>query len=138
MRPIEVVKVLPLGQFSVQILIIHSGLRLSKQSLNTENLIDRAKVLQLIYVYARDAGICNDLYEMQNFSKRLFLLSRECGHTGLTYESEYLFYISKRISWPMWNSCRPRDTLAGSTIISTICMSVKDSKAPVSIVTGCP
>jgi glycosyltransferase involved in cell wall biosynthesis len=56
---------------------------------------DRGKARKLIFQHAVSAGISNESPEMQNFSRQLFHLSRQCGCMGLTEESKTLYYLSR-------------------------------------------
>jgi hypothetical protein len=57
-------------------------------------LRDRAKTHELILEHARSAGVPMEQPEMKQFSRALFLLSRQCGAAGLPAESRRLFGLA--------------------------------------------
>jgi glycosyltransferase involved in cell wall biosynthesis len=77
----------------------HGGNRLSEGGSNDPvKLADRAKAHEAILGHARDAGILLTSPEMQHFARELFLLSRQCGSSGLNDESKKLFQLSQEAS----------------------------------------
>lgn len=75
----------------------HEG-RLSGNPLSSERLQERARAHALILQHAFRAGITDECSEMRVFSRTLFLLSRQCGASGLVKESEFLFNLAKQAS----------------------------------------
>ena len=63
-----------------------------------EKLADRAAAHSLIFNHAKKADISLDVQEMQHFARELFLLSRQCGATGLAKESRQLFDLARQAS----------------------------------------
>ncbi len=61
-------------------------------------LRDRAAAHLKILGHARSAGIGSEIPEMQHFARELFLLSRQCGASGLSEESKALFDASRAAS----------------------------------------
>jgi len=61
---------------------------------NPERLKERSKAHKLIYSHAINAKIDSTCVEMQHFSRALFLLSRQCGASGLVNESKDLFTLA--------------------------------------------
>jgi glycosyltransferase involved in cell wall biosynthesis len=55
---------------------------------------ERARAHQLIFQHAQRAGISDDAPELRHFSRSLFLLSRQCGASGLAKESRELFELA--------------------------------------------
>jgi glycosyltransferase involved in cell wall biosynthesis len=77
----------------------HEEERLCKgEALDPVRLKERAKSHELILFHARDAGIDDDLAEMQHFARELFLLSRQCGAAGLASQSKELFTLARQAS----------------------------------------
>ena len=67
---------------------------------------ERAKARRLICQHAERAGIPNSAPELHHLSRSLFLLSRQCGASGLSKESRELFELalttkpnSRRTAW---------------------------------------
>jgi len=77
----------------------HCGERESDNgSVDPRKLASRAEVHEIVYKHARKAGVDIDSPEMQQFSRALFLLSRQCGAAGLTDLSRRLFHLSRKAS----------------------------------------
>jgi hypothetical protein len=74
----------------------HGGSRLSRgTSRDPARLRDRARAQELIYQHALKYGLSPANPEMQEFSRSLFLLSRQCGAAGLAAESRKLFTLAR-------------------------------------------
>lgn len=74
----------------------HCGERLSNGgTTNPQKLSSRARAHELIYSHARNAGIDASTSEMQHFSRALFLLVRQCGAAGLSFDSRHLFSLAR-------------------------------------------
>lgn len=76
----------------------HRNERLSARGMEPRVLRDRARAHALILQHAQRAGIGEDAPEMQHFARELFLLSRQCGASGLAEESRMLFDLSREAS----------------------------------------
>lgn len=77
----------------------HDGQRLSGgSSLDQVKLRNRAAAHKLILRHAQKAGISDALWEMQQFARELFFLSRQCGAADLTAESKELFQLAREAS----------------------------------------
>jgi hypothetical protein len=73
--------------------------RLSRgEVLDAARLRDRVAAHESIYASARRAGITNDMPEMQQFARALFLLARQCGAAGLGDESRALLGLAAEAS----------------------------------------
>jgi glycosyltransferase involved in cell wall biosynthesis len=73
--------------------------RLSRgDALDPDTLSNRARAHELVYLHAVAAGVASSSPEMQQFSRSLFLLSRQCGAAGLVGASKSLFGLSRRAS----------------------------------------
>src|SRR5262249_30244912 len=55
---------------------------------------ERARARCLIFQHVMRAGIPDDAPELRHFSRSLFLLSRQCGASGLAQESRELFELA--------------------------------------------
>lgn len=79
----------------------HNGLRLCRGlPLDPERMRTRARSHQLIFGHAVRAGLKETDLQMQQFSRSLFLLSRQCGAAGLPQESEALFALARQACGP--------------------------------------
>ena len=67
---------------------------------NRATMRDRATAHAAIFRHARDAGIGEDVPEMQHFARELFLLARQCGSLGLPDEASMLFDLARDASGP--------------------------------------
>ena len=77
----------------------HDGERLSRGgSMDQGKLRNRAAAHALILQHAHTAGIDENIPEMQQFARELFLLSRQCGAAGLAEESKQLFNLARDAS----------------------------------------
>jgi glycosyltransferase involved in cell wall biosynthesis len=77
----------------------HAGRRASGGSLgNPEKMRGRCTAHRLIYQHARRFGIGPDEPHMRHFARRLFLLARQCGASGLSDESRELFELAREAS----------------------------------------
>jgi hypothetical protein len=75
----------------------HGGDRLSRgTALDPRRQKQRAMAHGLIFQHARAYGLTPANPEMQEFSRSLFLLSRQCGAAGLPEESHRLFDLARR------------------------------------------
>lgn len=73
----------------------HKGNRLCRgEALDPERMRMRARAHELIYQHAKRANIKIGNPHMNRFSRKLFLLSRQCGAAGLSKESEMLWHLS--------------------------------------------
>lgn len=61
-------------------------------------LSSRARAHELIYAHAVAAGLDSNIPEMQQFSRELFLLCRQCGAAGLIEWSKRLFALSEQMA----------------------------------------
>lgn len=76
----------------------HGGERLCRgHALDPKRLKIRSQSQRLILEHAVRAGLNEASPNMQQFSRSLFLLSRQCGAAGLCAESKLLFSLSKRV-----------------------------------------
>jgi len=76
----------------------HSGGRLSRgASHDPRRNAQRARSHALIYAHACRADL-SGTPEMQHFARALFLLSRQCGASGLAAESKLLFGLAQQAS----------------------------------------
>ena len=74
----------------------HGGERLCRgNAIDPIRMKMRARSHELILKHAQRAGIKASNPYMQRFSRKLFLLSRQCGAAGLSHESQKLFELSK-------------------------------------------
>ena len=74
----------------------HGGERLCRgYALDPSRMKMRARSHELILQHAQRAGINPSDPHMQRFSRKLFLLSRQCGAAGLSQESKKLFALAK-------------------------------------------
>jgi glycosyltransferase involved in cell wall biosynthesis len=77
----------------------HDGQRLSGgSSLDQVKLRNRTAAHKLMLRHAHKAGISDGLWEMQQFARELFLLSRQCGAAELAAESKELFELAREAS----------------------------------------
>lgn len=77
----------------------HAGHRLSRgQALDPARMRQRAVSHALIFSHALRAAVPLDSPEMQQFSRELFLVARQCGAAGLPVESRQLFEAARRAS----------------------------------------
>lgn len=75
----------------------HAGARLSiGSSLDPVRNGHRAAAHALVFSHAMRAAVPLDSPEMRQFARSLFLLSRQCGASGLPQESRMLFELSRR------------------------------------------
>jgi len=75
----------------------HGGDRLCRGAANDPaRMKTRARAHQLILQHAQRAGITPIDAHMQRFSRKLFLLSRQCGAAGLAHESQDLFNFARQ------------------------------------------
>jgi len=65
-------------------------------ALDQSTLSSRARAHEMVYLHAVAAGVGSSSPEMQQFSRSLFLLSRQCGAAGLVDASRDLFALSRR------------------------------------------
>ena len=80
---------------------LHDGERLSSHgSSDPLKLRDRATAQALIFEHAHEAGITSEQPEMKHFSRRCFLLARQCGAVGLQDEAAMLFALARRAATP--------------------------------------
>lgn len=76
----------------------HSGGRLSRgDQLDPRRNAMRARSHELIFGHAMRAGLAGTP-EMQHFARVLFLLSRQCGASGLAQQSQRLFALARQAS----------------------------------------
>jgi glycosyltransferase involved in cell wall biosynthesis len=77
----------------------HAGPRMSDDG-GTDpcRLSSRAKAHEIVYGYVRAAGIENSDPTARQFSRTLFLLSRQCGAAGLVACSRRLFKLARELS----------------------------------------
>lgn len=76
----------------------HGGGRLSRGAqLDARRNAMRARSHELIFGHAMRAGLTG-AQEMQHFSRALFLLSRQCGASGLAEQSQRLFALARQAS----------------------------------------
>jgi hypothetical protein len=74
----------------------HGGDRLCRGSAyDPTRMKIRARSHELILQHAQRAGIKSSDPHMQRFSRKLFLLARQCGAAGLSHESQDLFDLSR-------------------------------------------
>jgi hypothetical protein len=79
----------------------HPGDQISRYGwTDPKRLRDRAAAHALIFGHAKKAGITADVPEMKHFARELFMLSRRCGASGLSYESRELFMLARKASEP--------------------------------------
>jgi glycosyltransferase involved in cell wall biosynthesis len=64
-------------------------------ALDPSKLSSRAKAHEMVYLHAIAGGVVSSSPEMQQFSRSLFLLSRQCGAAGLVIASKRLFDLSR-------------------------------------------
>jgi glycosyltransferase involved in cell wall biosynthesis len=73
-----------------------AGDRLSRgTSRDRWRMSQRARAQKMIFESAMRAGLNPTIPEMRNFSRRLFLLARQCGAAGLAAESKKLFSLAR-------------------------------------------
>jgi hypothetical protein len=79
----------------------HGGHRLSRGTAGDRRRNEqRARAHALVFQHAQRAGIPADSPEMEHFARALFLLSRQCGASGLATESKELFSLARLASTP--------------------------------------
>ncbi len=75
----------------------HGGERLCRgDAFDPERMKMRARSHEMILEHAKRAEIAPDEQQMQRFSRKLFLLSRQCGAAGLGHESARLFDMARK------------------------------------------
>lgn len=74
----------------------HQGERAGGNSLgDPQKMRWRATTQSLLFERAVNCGVTSEQPQMQQFSRSLFLLSRQCGASGLREESARLFHLAK-------------------------------------------
>jgi glycosyltransferase involved in cell wall biosynthesis len=69
-------------------------------ALDPARLVHRARAHRLVYAHARRAGLGPDSRHLQRYARELFLLARQCGAAGLSFESRELFELSREACGP--------------------------------------